>query len=47
MPPVALLAGRPIPDLDALVQIGTALDLDPPHFAGAVVQAALRAENQR
>jgi hypothetical protein len=43
----ALLAGRPIPDLDALVRVGTALDLDPPHFAGAAVQAALRAENRR
>ena len=38
-----LLAGRPERDLDALLRVGAALDLDAPQFAGAAVQATLRA----
>ena len=38
----ALVAGRPSPELDALLRVGQALDLDPPQFAGAAVQATLR-----
>ncbi len=38
----ALMAGQPSPDLEGLRQVGQALDLDAPHFAGAAVQAALR-----
>lgn len=40
----ALVVGRPQPELDALLRVGEALDIDPPHFAGAAVQAALRQE---
>jgi DNA-binding XRE family transcriptional regulator len=39
----ALLAGRPIPDLERLRSVGEALDLDAPHFAGAAVRAVLEA----
>lgn len=39
----ALAAGRPKPDLAALLRVGDALDLDAPHFAGIAVQVALRA----
>jgi hypothetical protein len=38
---VAIASGQPQPDLDALVRVAEALDLDPPHFAGAAVAAAL------
>jgi len=42
-----LRAGSPKPDLEALLRVGAALDLDAPHFAGVAVQAALRAANAK
>ena len=39
----ALLDNRPVLDVGALRRIGTALDLDTPHFVGVAIEAGLRA----
>jgi len=39
----ALMAGRPLLDLDALQRVGRVLEIDVPQFVGLSVQEALRA----